>query len=1016
VAIVGDAYIVVKAITTGFENDVRKAASGIDLNKDGKSVGETFSRGFGRGAGSAMSRGLSNFDKQAFAARKQFQSLVRTGYTLGPLISTLLSSIGSLVGGVVSLGAAFLAAAPSAVVLATALTSIGIAGIGLMAALKGVGAAISAGSKARKGSVKDTTAEDAALKRLALTTERVVEAQYDFAKATAAAAEEVQQLDFDVEDAAISESKAAIELEKARETLARVADLPPNSRARREAKLAFAEADLNLRKAKDRNSDLTAEQKRLGDAAEAAGTKKYEQTETYLEAEKRQIEAIREQKDAQDALEKAKKGGSADTAFADSMAGLSKEAQGFVNYMVNTFMPSLKDLRDALGSKLFGQLESGLERLRTKLFPELKPVLVDLGNSIGKAFGSITKAITDIENIGDLKQVIKNAGVNIQSYARTAGNLYDSFLSVLISAQPLAAKFNKFLEGKTAGWAKYLDTKQATGELQKMFDKAGDIAAKIGTIFGNAISGITNIVKANFTPGGGGYILLDYFKEVTGKFEAFSGSVEGQTALSDYFKGTAENSKAVLSSIGKFIKEILKAGADPNIKKFWDTLGTAAPSFGKLLTELNKGGPSLAKFITSLVRFAELTASSGGITAFFNTLDKLLSSLNTFLAIPAVRTAFDFLSKIFGAISALGLAFGAAAFGFKVVAGNILFMVRGVGLLIGKESLATLTTSKFTAKLSTLGVTAVRGAAKGLGALAMALGGAFVTALKGAGAALRVFGLALAANPVGAILLAIGLLIAGFALLYNKSETFRNAVDKLFEGIKNVIGNVIDWLKTNWPLVLAILTGPLGLAVLAIVKNWDNIVAFVKGIPGKLAEVGSAIWSWLGKNLSAAWTEIQTRFGQIVDFVKSIPGKIGNGLGNIWEGLTSGLKNAWANAKAWWNANVASKQLKIGGATILGKTLPSFTLGFPSLAKGGVVMPSPGGTMAQIAEAGRPERVEPLDPDGLSKRDKAMIQMLSGGQGAGMTINVYPSPGMNESELASIVSRQIAFQLRRGGA
>ena len=35
-AIVGDAYIVVKAITAGFENDVRKAASGIDLNKDGK--------------------------------------------------------------------------------------------------------------------------------------------------------------------------------------------------------------------------------------------------------------------------------------------------------------------------------------------------------------------------------------------------------------------------------------------------------------------------------------------------------------------------------------------------------------------------------------------------------------------------------------------------------------------------------------------------------------------------------------------------------------------------------------------------------------------------------------------------------------------------------------------------------------------------------------------------------------------------------------------------------------------
>jgi hypothetical protein len=139
-------------------------------------------------------------------------------------------------------------------------------------------------------------------------------------------------------------------------------------------------------------------------------------------------------------------------------------------------------------------------------------------------------------------------------------------------------------------------------------------------------------------------------------------------------------------------------------------------------------------------------------------------------------------------------------------------------------------------------------------------------------------------------------------------------------------------------------------------------------------------------------------------------------LKNLWSGLTDGLKNAWSNAKAWWNANVASKKLKIGGATILGKTLPSFELGFPPLAKGGIVMPSPGGTIARIGEAGRPERVEPLDPDGLSRRDKAMIKLLAGGQGAGMTVNVYPSPGMDETELASLVSRQIAFSLRRGGA
>jgi hypothetical protein len=85
--------------------------------------------------------------------------------------------------------------------------------------------------------------------------------------------------------------------------------------------------------------------------------------------------------------------------------------------------------------------------------------------------------------------------------------------------------------------------------------------------------------------------------------------------------------------------------------------------------------------------------------------------------------------------------------------------------------------------------------------------------------------------------------------------------------------------------------------------------------------------------------------------------------------------------------------------------------GMPGLAEGGIVSATAGGIMAVIGEGGRDERVEPLDPSGLSQRDRAMIQMLSGG---GTTINVYPSAGMDETEIANIVSRKIAFQMRKG--
>ncbi len=76
------------------------------------------------------------------------------------------------------------------------------------------------------------------------------------------------------------------------------------------------------------------------------------------------------------------------------------------------------------------------------------------------------------------------------------------------------------------------------------------------------------------------------------------------------------------------------------------------------------------------------------------------------------------------------------------------------------------------------------------------------------------------------------------------------------------------------------------------------------------------------------------------------------------------------------------------------------------LAKGGVARATSGGVPAIIAEAGRDERVEPLDRDGMSKRDKAIIRAVSaaaGGKGS-MTINVNnPEPERASTSVAKAV-------------
>jgi hypothetical protein len=140
---------------------------------------------------------------------------------------------------------------------------------------------------------------------------------------------------------------------------------------------------------------------------------------------------------------------------------------------------------------------------------------------------------------------------------------------------------------------------------------------------------------------------------------------------------------------------------------------------------------------------------------------------------------------------------------------------------------------------------------------------------------------------------------------------------------------------------------------------------------------------------------------------------------SIFGGVRDTIVGAFRNAinfiiRGWNNLDFTIPKVKVAGISFGG-----FTIGLPDipeLAEGGIINPTPGGTLARIGEAGKAERVEPLDPDGLSKRDKAIIAMLSGSTGGGITLNVYPSPGMNEVELAALVNRQLAFQLRRGAA
>jgi hypothetical protein len=78
------------------------------------------------------------------------------------------------------------------------------------------------------------------------------------------------------------------------------------------------------------------------------------------------------------------------------------------------------------------------------------------------------------------------------------------------------------------------------------------------------------------------------------------------------------------------------------------------------------------------------------------------------------------------------------------------------------------------------------------------------------------------------------LIIAGIAALVVAGYVIYRNWKTIWNGIHVAVKFVWDWIKEHWPLLLGILTGPIGLAVLAIIKYRDQIWDGIK-----------AVWSWI---------------------------------------------------------------------------------------------------------------------------------------------------------------------------
>jgi phage-related protein len=401
-----------------------------------------------------------------------------------------------------------------------------------------------------------------------------------------------------------------------------------------------------------------------------------------------------------------------------------------------------------------------------------------------------------------------------------------------------------------------------------------------------------------------------------------------------------DNAIATLSDLGGIIY---------NVGSIFGAVWSAATAQGGSLLD------NLRELTAEAAAFVQSAQGTGTLTEIFATLAQIGAAMRTSLGavLPAVADSMDQLLPVVGAL--------APAFAQLVVAASPLLPIVAqlVAAVAGALVPAVASLSGFLAENET----AVRAVAIAMAAyVAVSKAAAAVATVQAAGgilawvkatkimtsvtrvatAAQAAFGVAIrfALGPIGLIITAIGLVVGGLVLAYQRSETFRAIVD----GALRAVGQAAMWLWNSAlkPAFDGIATAAVWLWQNALLPAFNGIVAAVKFVGTAISWLWSnivqpyfqmigtvALWLWT-TIIQPAWNQIVTAtrvLGNIFAWLYSVFAPPIQAVAALvfwiwksvfliaWSGIEAAFK-VLASVVKWWWSNVVSPTFNAVAAAV----------------------------------------------------------------------------------------------------
>lgn len=575
----------------------------IDVEANRSAIDRIRGGGGGRGGGSRNGPGV-------LGRRPVRNTAIGTGIVFAPIATKAVVGGLSAIVGAASQAAGALGLLPAAATAAAAgFATLGIGLSGIAGAFKALGKQSAAGTNAadqgRQAASAARAVENAsrglakAEKQVGRAQEDVARAQKDLNKARKQAVRDLRDMNDELRKAPINEKQAALAIQQAQKDL--------QEALKGGDQLEIQSAQLDLEEAKiDYDVLIKQNQDLASDVAEAnaAGVEGAENVveaklavrdanDAVLDAEEAVLDAQNALTDAIEAQTAALESNSAAVdAVAEAFAKLSPNAQDFVRKM-QALGPAWTDLRKAVQDRLFAGLGDDVTKLANAQLPVLKNgleiIAFLLNNGVREAIGVFSTP----QATSDFAFTLNNFALMYQGIAQSFAPLSKAFIDVVTVGSEFMPRLGAWIKRNADEFAAFTERTRADGSMQAFFDRSIEMAKQLGRILANVGVTLNNFFSAGAETGGG---FLDTIETITLELRQFTESVEGQTAMREFFVGVGEAVRT-LAPIIKVIAQLFFETLGPALT---DLVTAAGPGLVLMFQGLSDGLRALSPIMTPL--------------------------------------------------------------------------------------------------------------------------------------------------------------------------------------------------------------------------------------------------------------------------------------------------------------------------------------------------------------------------------------------------------------------------------